>query len=378
MFLDRKYPTESGSFKVKGPVLHFYIPYGIVSKDMILFDGFTEKTQRDDRISGNIYGRMKNMRNYKKFCLAAGIAVISLLAAGCQSSASGVSSAPAVPLAQLRDEVVLPDTEGADIELLNLEKPIDYCYSSYNTDMIFKLKDGVWVDGLDSAIPIDQDRFQAMADNFLKLRAVSKAENSGDLDSFGLSSPAYTIYITDGGKGEVNISIGNQDDSGNYYVTLDESNVYTVKSSVVDSMVFDYDTLVIRDSLDLSLTADDIKKASVTKGGKTTNYKTSDKEAMARIAEGLSQLKPSEFASFHAVNQELEAAELSEDKRLTLNAEINNGGETQSITVYVGTFVDVMGERRYVQIVGSRMIAMVDSSIVGNLLNLTDEENSIQ
>lgn len=315
------------------------------------------------------------MRNVKRYLLMAGIAAVSLLAVGC--SGSDAADAPQVPYTELRDEVVLPDTEGAEIELLNLESPIDYSYSSSNTDMIFKLKNGVWLDGLDSTIPIDQERFQAMADNFLKLRAVSQVDAPADPADYGLSYPAYTLYITDSSKGEVNISIGSQDAAGNYYMTLENGNYYTIKSSTVDSMVFDYDTLVVRDSLDLTVTADQIKSASVTKGGKTTKYKTSNTEAMTRIAEGLSQLKPAEFASFHATSQELEAAELTEADRMTLTAEIENNGETQSITVHVGTFVDVMGERRYVQLEGSQMISVVESSIIGNLLNLTEEENTI-
>lgn len=316
------------------------------------------------------------MRNYKKLILAAGVLALSLTAAGCSSDSQSMSSAPRVPYTTLKSEVVEADTTGAEIELLNLEKPIDYCYSSTDTDMIFKMKDGTWLDALDVEIPLNQEKFQAMADNFLTLRAVSKVDEPGTLDEYGLGYPAYTLYITDGAKGEVNISIGAQDSEGNYYATLDESNIYTIKKETVESMVFDYDTLVICDSLDITVTAADIKSASVTEGGKTKKVKTSDTEAMTRIAEGLSELKPSDFSSFHAVSQELNAAELSESQRITFQAEINNGGEVQSITVYIGTFANPTEELRYVQLDGSQMIAMVDSKIVADLLNLAEEEQT--
>lgn len=315
------------------------------------------------------------MRNYKKIVLAAGLLALSLTAAGCSGSQSG-STAPRVPFTELRGEVVEPDMTGADIELLNLENPIDYCYSSTDTDMIFKMKDGVWLDALDSEIPINQEKFQAMADNFLKLHAVSKVDEPGELGEYGLSYPAYSLYITDGAKGEVNISIGDQDSQGNYYATLDESSVYTLKPETVASMLFDYDSLVICDSLDITVTAADIKSASVTEKGKTKKVKTSDTEAMTRIAEGLSALKPSEFSSFHAVSQELSAAELSESQRVTFQAEIDNGGEVQSVTVHIGAFVDPSEEMRYLQLDGSQMIAMVDSQIVADLLNLAEEEET--
>lgn len=313
------------------------------------------------------------MRNCKHMILAAGLFALSLTAAGCSGSQSA-STAPQVPYTELRDEVIEPDTTGAEIELLNLENPIDYCYSSSDTDMIFKMKDGVWLDGLDSVIPLNQEKFQAMADNFLKLKAVSKVEDPGSLDEYGLGSYEYSLYITDASKGEVNIYIGSQDDSGNYYATLDESNIYTIKKETVESMVFDYEKLVVRDSLDITVAAENIKSASVTMKGRTTKVKTSDTEAMTRLAAGLSSLKPEDFSSFHATNQDLEAAELSENLRTTVQVEFDNGGGAQSITVHIGTFADPSEERRYVQLDGSQMIAMIDSQIAADLLNLTQEE----
>jgi hypothetical protein len=99
---------------------------------------------------------------------------------------------------------------------------------------------------------------------------------------------------------------------------------------------------------------------------------------MTRIAAGMTALKPQEFASFHATGPELTSAGLTEDQRMTLDVEFSNGGNTESLTVYVGNFVDVMGEKRYLQMEGSNMIAIVDAAVIGDLLNLTEEQNSIQ
>ena len=154
--------------------------------------------------------------------------------------------------------------------------------------------------------------------------------------------------------------------------------VYTIKPETLDALVFDYDSLVIRDSLDLTLAAGDIAKAVTVVDGKTVSYKTSDTEAMTRIAAGVTALKPQEFASFHATDPELASAGLTEDQRMTLDVEFSNGGNTESLTVYVGNFVDVMGEKRYLQLEGSNMIAIADAAVIGDLLNLTEEQNSIQ
>ena len=318
------------------------------------------------------------MKMNKKLMLAAVLAAVSLTAAGCKDSGSQMSAAPQIPMIELRDEVVLPDTTGAEIEVLNMEDPIDFSYSSSDTDMLFDRKDGVWLDSMDNEIPINQEKFQAMADNFLKLKAVTE-EEAGDPGQYGLDDPLYTVYITDSAKGEAYINIGEQDPSGNYYASLESSGqVYTIKKETVEALVFDYDTLVIRDSLDMTVSSGDIKKAVVVIGGKSVSYDSSDAEAIARIAEGMSAFKPDEFASFHILEQELVSAGLTEEERMTFNVEFVNGGETQSLTVYVGNFVDVMAEKRYVQIEGSDMIATVDSGILGNMLNLTEEQNSIQ
>lgn len=312
---------------------------------------------------------MKRMK-YAAYAVAA---MLCLAITGC-SSGTQESTAPRVELTKIRDEVIEPNTEGAEIQVLNLENPIDYSYSSSNTDMTFDYTDGVWLDGMDPSIPINQEKFQAMADNFLKLHAVSSLELPENLDDYGLNRGTYTLYITDGDQGAFDMVIGNQDASGNYYLLINDRDVYTILPSTVESMVFDYESLVIRDGLDLQVTADDIESASVTIDGETRSYNTSDTEAMSKIADGISNLKASAYASYNALSQELASAELTEDTRVTFQAEIQVNGETRSLVVYVGTAADVDNSRRYVQIDGSNMIMLVDTSVVNNLLNMAIEE----
>ena len=210
-------------------------------------------------------------------------AALSASITGCSSSGTKESGSPKVEIAEIRDETVEPDFSGADIEVYSLNAPIDFDYSSADTDMIFKKKDGVWLDAMDSAIPINQDKFDAMARNFLNLHAVSEIADAdgSDLSSYGLSEPAYTVTITDGEKGAITMDIGNQDADGNYYLS-DEKKIYTIKAATVDSLVFDYSTLVVRDGLDLQISPSDIQSVSITMDGKTTTISSSDTEAMTK------------------------------------------------------------------------------------------------
>lgn len=315
------------------------------------------------------------MKKYKIGVLAV-MAAAAFMLGGCSGGSDKPveSTAPRVPLVALMDDVILPDRTGAGIELLSLDAPTELSYSSGNTDMLFKKRDGIWVDAMDSQIPLHQEKLEAMADNFLHLQAAARVDAPADVEDYGLDYPAYSLLIMDEEKGETTILIGGKDGNGDYYATLDEVTYYTLKPQTVEALVFDYEKLVIRDSLDVTVSADDVQKASVTVRGKTTAYSASDKEAMARIAEGISNLKPSEYSTFHASDQELYAAEISESDRTTFTAEIKNNGEVQALTVYVGTYADAESLTSYVQLDGSEMLAIVDSTIVDNLLNRIQEE----
>ncbi len=147
------------------------------------------------------------------------------------------------------------------------------------------------------------------------------------------------------------------------------------KSITVDSLVFDYDTLVVREGLDIQVTAADLQNVSITMDGKTTSYKNSDTEVMTTIADGISNLKPFDYASYHILNQELANADLTTDTRITFQAELTVNGEKKSLTIYVGTYANPDQTYRYVQLDGSNMIMVVDNNIVLNLLNgLTPDE----
>ena len=313
----------------------------------------------------------------KKHVLLGALLLTAALSAGltgCSSSGTKESGSPKVEISEIRDDVVEPDFSGADIEVYALNAPIDFDYSSSDTDMIFKKKDGVWLDTMDSAIPLNQEKFEAMAQNFLNLHAISEIDSADTASDYGMGNPVYTVTITDSEKGEITLSIGNKDADGNYYLS-DEKNIYLVKASTVDSLVFDYDTLVVREGLDIQVTAADLQNVSITMDGKTTSYKNSDTEAMTTIADGISNLKPFDYASYHVLNQELANADLTTDTRITFQAELTINGEKKSLTVYVGTYANPDQTYRYVQLDGSDMIMVVDNSIVLNLLNgLTPDE----
>ena len=150
------------------------------------------------------YGRMKKNMRQKRIVSGAVVMALGLMLAGCSGGKASFSEAPQTEFKELRDESFAADMTGAEIPVLDLEKPIDFCYSSPEAEMLFKMEDGVWMDATDKEIPIDQERFQAMADVFLNLHAVSEVENAGIWTSMGWMM-RITPFISQTGKRAKNI-----------------------------------------------------------------------------------------------------------------------------------------------------------------------------
>ncbi len=51
--------------------------------------------------------------------------------------------------------------------------------------MIFKKKDGAWLDAMEPEIPLNQEKFEAMAQNFLNLHAISEVGDAENLSDYG-------------------------------------------------------------------------------------------------------------------------------------------------------------------------------------------------
>lgn len=315
------------------------------------------------------------MRNKKMTGILIALAAMAAVSGCSASSEAPASSAPKMALTVLRDPVIEPDATGT-IELLSLDDPIDFSYSRSDTDMIFMKKDGVWLDSMDSEIPLNQEKFEAMAQNFLHLKAVAKADAPASPADYGLDHAQYSLNITNNGTGEVIIDIGSQDADGNYYMTMDDENFYLLAPGTVESLVFDYNALVLRDSLDVTVTADQIQSAAVTEDGQTTKYASDDTAAMEKIATGISALKPTVFSTYNANEQELSAAGFTGTSKTTFLAEIDNNGTTESLTVYVGNYADPDDLTCYVMLQDSNMISIVDREVVDDLLNHEDAETA--
>ena len=75
----------------------------------------------------------------KKIVSGAVVMALGLMLAGCSGGKASFSEAPQTEFKELRDESFVADMTGAEIPVLALEKPIDFCYSSPEAEMLFKI-----------------------------------------------------------------------------------------------------------------------------------------------------------------------------------------------------------------------------------------------
>ena len=136
----------------------------------------------------------------------------------------------------------------------------------------------------------------------------------------------------------------------------------------VDALVFEYDTLVVRDGLTLQIAPSDLQKV-LSPWTEETEITSADNEALTTIANGINNLKAFDYASYHLAEQDLANTDLTTDTRITFQAELTVNGEKKSLTIYVGTYADPNRTYRYVQLDGSDMIMVVDNTAVLDLLN---------
>lgn len=115
--------------------------------------------------------------------------------------------------------------------------------SSDSNSMSFVKKDDVWYYEADETISLDQSAVEAMVSVFTNLTAVRTLNKPDDLEDYGLKEAKYTLTLEDASGNVTTVYVGDAADE-NYYVTINEKEiVYTVGSSIVDSMQFNIESL---------------------------------------------------------------------------------------------------------------------------------------
>lgn len=244
-------------------------------------------------------------------------------------------------------------------------------YTSDGKSMSFEKQDGTWYYSRDKEIPITQSYITSIENTCSNLAAIRVIDSPDAMSDYGLDTPAYTIEVTDTDGKSHTLAVGNS--SGEDYYLLadgDENTVYTVSSSIVSTLQFDLDTIAAKDTLP-SINSENLIKAVIHENGQDRIYSidgTGQTEAVNTVAGGLGAMDLSTCASYHAGQDELTSYGLDETLRTTVTLTYKDTDDKElTYTLYVGS-TNKDGDSRYVQVQDSKMVYLVSTDVLANLL----------
>ena len=149
----------------------------------------------------------------------------------------------------------------------------------------------------------------------------------------------------------------------------DTGSVYTVASTVIDSLNYTLADIAQLDEYP-SIGTGNLVKETITQNGETTVYDSADEdqeEDITAVAGGLGAVELSEAADYSVADEDLAGFGLDEAARITVEAVYTEEDEEETLTLYIGG-EDGEGNR-YVMINESRIVYLISDEICSNILN---------
>ncbi len=259
----------------------------------------------------------------------------------------------------------------AEIHLVDADSLTKISYSNGSTGMTFVSEDGSWYYDEDHEIPMDQSSIESLESSITGLTAVRKIKDPDALEDYGLTSPQYEISYTDSDDKDHTLYVG--DATGeDYYASVDDSKkVYTIESSLIESLQFDLSSFVDNDDVP-SIGSGNLKKVEVTVNGETTKYK--DEDDLSELAGGFGALSLSDPVDYHVTDESLSNYGLTEAERTTAKATYKDGDDKKNFTVYIGK--ETGDGNRYLMVDGSKLVYQVSTDIINNMITVDTSDSS--
>lgn len=252
----------------------------------------------------------------------------------------------------------------------NAEDIVSMRFDVGNGEMEFEKDDDTWYYTPDRDFPLAQSYPEDMASVLGSITAYRELEDGDTMADYGLEEPVYTLSYTGVDGSSTALYFGNMT-GDDYYVTVgDAGKVYTVSSTVIDSLNY---TLADMAQLDdyPSIGSGNLVKEVITQKGETTVYDSENEdqeEDITAVAGGLGAVKLSEAADYSVADEDLAGFGLDEASRITVEATYTEDEDEKVLTLYIGN-EDGDGNR-YVMMNDSRIVYLISDEICNNILNI--------
>lgn len=304
----------------------------------------------------------KSMRKKNKGVLILVLVLVLLLAVYFGLSAWNASQEEKEEAEQEAATVHVTDTAAENIVSLK--------FNVGNGDLEFSKEDDQWYYTSDKDFPLQQSYPEDIAEAVGSITADRELTDGDSLDAYGLDDPVYTVQYTDADGNVTELLFGDMT-GDDYYVMISGSDtVYTVGSSVTESLNYSLEDMAQLDSYP-SIGSGNLVKEVITQDGETTTYDSENEdqaEDIAAVAGGLGAVTLSEAADYSVEDENLGMYGLDEESRITVEVTYTQDEEEQLLTLYIGN-EDGNGNR-YVMINDSRIVYLISDEICDNVLNV--------
>lgn len=254
-------------------------------------------------------------------------------------------------------------------------------YSDTSETMEFTKEADAWYYEGDRELPLKQSCAEDAVDEFSKLEGTRRLTGAEEMASYGLDDPAYEIRLTDENGKETVVQIGDTSDSedSEYYITADEGEtIFTIGSSVPDSLIFD-ETSLIQNETFPEIDSSNLKEITIRKNGKvldscksTGDEEDEEDEDLTTYGSELSGLSLDTCVTYNVKNGERKQYGLNQKARREVTAvyEDTDSGEEKTQVFYLGAvFEEEESDYVYLQLKGSKMIYKVFVSDTEKLIS---------
>lgn len=236
----------------------------------------------------------------------------------------------------------------------------------------FEKQDGNWTYTQDPDFPLKQSFPEGLVLTFGKLTADRELSDGDKPEDYGLTEPAYTVWLRESGGEDVCLNFGNMTGDCYYMRNENTGKIYTVSSTAVQSLDSTLESMAQLDEYP-NISSGNLKKEVIRQNGKETVYDSENEEDelhIASVAGGLGAVSLDTAADYSVEDEALSGFGLDGESRITVEATYTEQEEEKLLTLYIGK-EDGNGNR-YVMINESRIIYLIKTEVCNNILNVEE------